>query len=243
MSMLKKVLMTFGLLLVTSVVAFGQGTLRGVVVNSKTNQPEPFINVQAKQNGEMKGGAATDFNGIFIIKPLAAGVYDLEASGVGFASVKIVGINVKASGSTYADTIKMSDKSEVLIEVVVKGTRDKLIDKGSPEGGKRITGKDLERMPGSSIESAVATVAGVGYSDGSVGTARGQDEGMATYVGGMRKKSGVYVPKEAIADIQVILSGTPARYGEAIGGAQVITLKPPANKFNGMVRYETYLDY
>lgn len=243
MSMLKKVLMTFGLLLVTSVVAFGQGTLRGVVVNSKTNQPEPFINVQAKQNGEMKGGAATDFNGIFIIKPLAAGVYDLEASGVGFASVKIVGINVKASGSTYADTIKMSDKSEVLIEVVVKGTRDKLIDKGSPEGGKRITGKDLERMPGSSIESAVATVAGVGYSDGGVGTARGQDEGMATYVGGMRKKSGVYVPKEAIADIQVILSGTPARYGEAIGGAQVITLKPPANKFNGMVRYETYLDY
>ena len=243
MSMFKKVLMTFGLLLVTSVVAFGQGALRGVVVNSKTNEPEPFVNVVAKQNGEMRGGARSNMNGEFNIKPLSAGVYDIEATIVGFADFKIEGVTVKASGTTYIDTIKLRDKTQELVAVVVKATKDPLIDKGNPEGGKRITAKDLERMPGNSIESAVATVAGVGYSDGGVGTARGQDESMATYVGGMRKKSGVYVPKEAIADIQVILSGTPARYGEAIGGAQVITLKPPANKFNGMVRYETYLDY
>lgn len=243
MSMFKKVLMTFGLLLVTSVVAIGQGTLKGVVVNAKTNEPEAFVNVQALQNGEMIRGDATNFNGEFTIKPLSAGVYDIKVSAVGFAETEVKGITVKASGSTYADTIKLQDKTQQLKVVVVTGTKDPLISKGTPEGGKIFTAKDLERMPGSSIESAVATVAGVAYSDGGVGTARGQDEGMATYVGVMRKKSGVYVPKEAIADIQVILSGTPARYGEAIGGAQVITLKPPANKFNGMVRYETYLDY
>lgn len=243
MSMFKKVLMTFGLLLATSVLAFGQGTLRGVVINAKTNQPEPFVNVVVKQNGEMRGGATTDFNGLYAITPLAAGSYDIEASYIGFTSVKLEGVNVKASGSSYADTIKMEEASKTMKTVVIKKSKVPLIDKGSPEGGQRMSSKDLERMPGSSIESAVATVAGVGYQDGGVGTARGQEEGMATYVGGIRKKSGVYVPKEAIAEIQVILSGTPARYGEAIGGAQVITLKPPANKFNGMVRYETYLDY
>lgn len=243
MSMFKKVLMTFGLLLVTSVVAFGQGTLRGVIVNAKTNEPEPFVNVVAKQNNEQRGGAATNMNGEFAIKPLSAGTYDIEVSAMGFTPVRLEGINVKASGSSYADTIKLEPTAKVLTTVVVKTQKVPLIDKGSPEGGQRMSSKDLERMPGSSIESAVATVPGVGYSDGGVGTARGQEEGMATYVGGMRKKSGVYVPKEAIAEIQVILSGTPARYGEAIGGAQVITLKPPANKFNGMVRYETYLDY
>lgn len=241
--MFRKVLMTLGLLIVTSVMAFGQGTLRGTIVNAKTNQPEPFVNVIAKQNGEYRGGAATDVDGNYIIKPLAAGSYDIEASAMGFAPVTLAGVTVKASGSSYADTIKMESASKTMKEVKIVRSKVPLIDKGSPEGGQRMTDKDLARMPGSSIESAVATVAGVGYSDGGVGTARGQDEGMATYVGGMRKNSGVYVPKEAIAEIQVILSGTPARYGEAIGGAQVITLKPPAPKFNGLVRYETYLDY
>lgn len=243
MSMFKKVLMTFGLLLVTSVVAFGQGTLRGVVVNAKNNEPEPFVNVKALQNGEMIRGVACDINGEFIIRSLPAGSYDVEFSSTGFAKLTVNGVNVKASGSTYMDTVKMSSSTEVLKPIVVSGTRNPLIEKGTPEGGQRFSPKDLERMPGSSIESAVATVAGVGYSDGGAGSMRGQDEGMATYVNGMRKKSGVYVPKEAIADLQVILSGTPARYGEAIGGAQVMTLKPPANRFNGMVRYETYLDY
>ena len=66
MSMLKKVLMTFGLLLVTSVAAFGQGTLKGVIVNAKTNEPEPFVNVKATQNGEMRGGAPTNLNGTYL---------------------------------------------------------------------------------------------------------------------------------------------------------------------------------
>ncbi|MBO7540129.1 MAG: carboxypeptidase regulatory-like domain-containing protein, partial [Bacteroidales bacterium] len=105
--MFKKVLMTFGLLLVTSVAAFGQGTLKGVIVNAKTNEPEPFVNVKATQNGEMRGGAPTNMNGEFTIKPLAAGVYDIEVSAVGFHPVKMEGVTVKASGSTYADTIKL----------------------------------------------------------------------------------------------------------------------------------------
>ena len=97
-------------------------------------------------------------------------------------------------------------------------------------------------MPGTSVESIVAAVGGVGYSDGGTSTARGED-GMVTMQGGVRKRTGIQAPKEAIAEIQVILGGTPASIGEAIGGTQIITLKPPSSQFKGIVKYEGWLDY
>ena len=45
MSMFRKVLLTVGLLLATNVVAFAQGTLKGIVMNGSTKEPEPFVNV------------------------------------------------------------------------------------------------------------------------------------------------------------------------------------------------------
>ena len=66
---------------------------------------------------------------------------------------------------------------------------------------------------------------------------------MVTMQGNVRKRTGVSVPKDAIAEIQVILGGTPASIGEAIGGTQIITLKPPTSQFKGMVRWEGYMDY
>ena len=97
-------------------------------------------------------------------------------------------------------------------------------------------------MPGNSVDAIVAAVGGMGFNDGGTSSARGEG-GMVTMQGGVRKRTGINVPKDAIAEIQVILGGTPASIGEAIGGTQIITLKPPTSKFQGLVRWEGYLDY
>lgn len=47
------------------------------------------------------------------------------------------------------------------------------IEIGTPESGQRITSDDIAHMPGTAVESIVASVGGVGYSDG--GTARGEN--------------------------------------------------------------------
>ena len=241
--MFRKVLLTVGLLLATNVVAFAQGTLKGIVMNGSTKEPEPFVNVIVLQNGEQKGGATTDFDGSYTIKPLAPGNYDVKVSAVGMGTVMIKAVPVKASGFSYAETITLESASKTLTEIKIVEHKIPLVEKGSPESGARVSKEDIQRMSASDVSSIVATTtAGVGYSDGGAGTARGE-EGMVTYVGNARKNTGVSVPKEAIEEIQVILGGTPARYGEAIGGTQIITLRPPSNLYHGSLRYETYLDY
>ncbi len=241
MSMLKKVLMTIGLALATSVAAFAQGTLKGTITDSKTQEPLPFVNVVAKQDGQQIRGGQTDFDGVYTIKPLPVGKYDIEVSSVGYQKYVRTGVNVTASGFSIAD-IQLVPTATNLEEVVIVEQKVPVIEIGTPESGSRLSSEDIARMPGTSVDAIVAAVGGVGYNDGGTSTARGED-GMVTMQGGVRKRTGIQAPKEAIAEIQVILGGTPASIGEAIGGTQIITLKPPSSQFKGIVKYETWLDY
>ena len=222
-------------------VAFAQGTMKGTITDKKTNEPMPFVNVIVKQDGKQVHGGTTDFDGVFTIKPLAVGTYDIEVSSVGYNRYQRTGIQVKASGFTVVD-IQLTSSATNLDVIEIEADRVPIIEVGSPESGQRMSAEDIQHMPGNSVDAIVAAVGGMGFNDGGTSTARGE-EGIVTMTGGVRKRTGVNVPKEAIAEIQVILGGTPASIGEAIGGTQIITLQPPTSKFQGLVRWEGYLDY
>ena len=240
--MFRKVLLTIGLLLATQVVALAQGTIKGVITDESNGEPLISANVVIKQDGQLVTGARTDLDGNYTIKGVQVGKYDIEVSYVGYQTVKSE-IQVKATGFTvYNQKLGKTAGGKQLKEVKIVTNKVPVIEIGAPESGTRLSADDIGRMPSNSVDGIVAAVAGVGYSDGGSGTARGEDN-MVTQVGNVRTRTGVNVPKEAIAEIQVVLGGTPANIGEAIGGTQIITLKPPSNKFMGLVKYETYLDY
>ena len=207
MSMFRKVLLTIGLLLMANIV-LAQGTIKGTVIDPKTKEPVPFANVVAKQDGKQIKGTQTDMEGNFTLRPLDVGQYDIQASCVGYTTYTREGFTVKASGISPI-TIELSQSSKTLETVEIKESKNPIIDIGSAETGQRMSAEDIAHMPGTSVESIVAAVGGVGYNDGGTSTARGE-EGMVTMTGGVRKRTGVNVPKEAIAEIQVILGGTPA---------------------------------
>lgn len=240
MSMFRKVLMTIGLLLMANLV-LAQGTIKGTVIDSKTKEPVAFANVVATQDGKQIKAGRTDLDGNFTIKPLDVGQYDVSVSSVGYNPYTWKGFNVKASGVSVCN-IEMSSGAVTLDDVIIEDDKNPIIDVGSAESGKRINSEDIKHMPGTSIDNIVAAVGGVGYDDGGSGAARGEGN-MVTNVGGVRKRTSIQVPKDAIAEIQVILGGTPASIGEAIGGTQVITLKPPTSQFHGSLTYRGYLDY
>ena len=239
--MFRKVLLTIGLLIAAQVVAFAQGTMKGAITDEKTGEPLIGANVVAKQGGQIMGGGRTDYEGNYTIKGLQVGRYEIEISYMGYTTVKTE-IDVKATGFTILNEKLAKSGAQQLKEVVVKAQKVPVIEIGAPESGTRLSADDIGKMPANSVDGIVAAVAGVGYSDGGTGSARGE-EGMVTMTNGVRTRTGVNVPKEAIAEIQVVLGGTPANIGEAIGGTQIITLKPPSTKFQGLVKYETYLDY
>lgn len=222
-------------------VALAQGTIKGTITDEKTNEPLPFVNVVVKQDGKQVHGGTTDFDGVFTIKPVNVGTYDIEVSSVGYNRYQRTGIQVKATGFTVVD-IKLKSGATNLEEITIEADKVPIIEVGSPESGQRMSAEDIQHMPGNSVDAIVAAVGGMGYSDGGTSSARGEG-GMVTMQGGVRKRTGINVPKDAIAEIQVILGGTPASIGEAIGGTQIITLKPPTSQFQGLVRWEGYLDY
>ena len=238
MGMLRKLFFTLGLLLTTGLMLYSQGVLTGTITDASTKEPLPFVNVIVEQNGQQMGGAQTDMDGNYQIKPLAPGDYDIRASFVGYKTVLKTGVKVNASGFSKGGSIEMSPTSEMLNVVEVVEYAIPLLEQGTSETGKRISAEDLDNMTANSVDAIIANVGGITDSDGGAGSARGEGS-MVTYVNGVAKKGSVNIPKQAIAEIQVILGGTPASIGEAIGGSTNITLKPPQNTFTGFVQYQT----
>lgn len=85
----------------------GKVRVTGVVLNAKTKQPEPFVNVTVNKDGEMIGGAATNFEGEFtILAPCKKfGEYEIEVSGIGFKRLKIL-INIDKKNK---DNVELGD--------------------------------------------------------------------------------------------------------------------------------------
>lgn len=95
------------------------GTLVGTIVDAQTGEPLPFVFVVAEQNGIQKGGAQTDINGNYQIKPLAGGYYDIEARLVGYKKSIKKGVRVSSSGYSSAGKILLELTSDELNEVIV----------------------------------------------------------------------------------------------------------------------------
>ena len=239
MSMLRKLSFAVGLFLIAGFSLFAQqGILKGVITDVETGEPMPFVNVVVKQNGEMISGAQTDMEGNYTVRNLPVGKYDIHATSIGYAEFVKKGVQVSATGFSTGGDIQMQSAATALEAVVIVDYKVPLIEKGSAESGQKLSTEDIQRMPSTSVEGILSTVGGVSYNDGGTGTARGEGQ-MVTYVNGVRKQGAVNIPKQAIGEIQVILGGTPARFGESMGGTTNITLQPPSNEFLGNLRYET----
>ena len=171
---------------------YGAGTLKGTITDAKTGEELPFVNVVLKYNGKQFNGASTDFDGYYSFQLLPSGNYELEISYVGYNRV-IYKVNVRNIGATICD-IQLTPSAVSLDEIVIMDDKAPVMEIGAPEHGARMSSEDIQRMPGNSVEDVVAVVGGMGYSDGGVSD-------MVTLQGSVRKRTGVNVPKDAIAEI------------------------------------------
>ena len=69
----------------------GKVRVTGVVKDSVTNEPEPFVNVTLNKDGKMIAGCATNLNGEFTIWAPCKdfGKYEIKVSAIGFKDVRI----------------------------------------------------------------------------------------------------------------------------------------------------------
>ena len=91
-----------------------KGCLKGTIIDAKTKEPLPFVNVGLKKDGKMVKGASTDFDGMFTLKPIPAGEYTLEVSFIGYKRVIREGIRIKPTGFTMLEVSLPPDSTAVL---------------------------------------------------------------------------------------------------------------------------------
>jgi outer membrane receptor protein involved in Fe transport len=238
--MIRNLLLTFGLILSTGIALFAQqGALKGKVIDKETKEPIAFANIVLENKGTMVGGATSDFDGNYQIKPIPPGKYDLKATFIGYKTVVIQGIAISADKTRFYDII-MSPTSETLEEVEIVEYTVPLISKDETSSGASVTADEIAKMPNRSANAVATTVGGVFSKDGERGSVRGaRSNATAMYIDGIRVIGSSSVPQSAIEQVDVILGGTPAQYGDATSGVINVTTKGASRKFGAGLELET----
>lgn len=232
--MLRKLLSFGALLLFTvSMAQVGSGSLKGKVLDSESGELLPFVNVVVDNAGTQVGGAATDFDGVYFIKPIPPGKYDILISYVGYQPKKIQGVIINANKITFQD-IKLSAGVQLETYEVVSYTVP-LIDKDGGASGGTVTREDIARLPGRSANSIASTVAGTSDAGtgGGISIRGARSENTYYYIDGIKVPAGAGtgLPKSAIQEVQVITGGVPANYGDVTGGVISVTTRGPQREF------------
>ena len=155
--MTKKILI-LSLLVLVSVLAFSQSTIKGFVYDKQSGEPVIFTNVFLHKTSY---GAVTDVNGYYSISGLPEGEYSLMVTSLGYDSLKVkVNLNKDqivsrklflAKGSVQLNEFEVfSERQEAKTEVkmsVVKITA-KQINKLPTVGGESDLAQYLQVLPG-----------------------------------------------------------------------------------------------
>lgn len=233
--------MTLAIVLATCTLAIAQqGRLKGKITDD-TGEPVPFANIIVEKGGTQVGGASSDFDGNYDINPIPPGTYDLKASCIGLNPFVLKGLVIPANKITYYD-VKMKSGAINLGEVTVIDYEIPLISKDNTTSGASITSEEIAKLPNRSAEGVASSVGGVFSSDGEVGSIRGARESAVYYIDGVKVIGSASVPQGAIDQVDVILGGTPAMYGDAMGGIINMTTKGPSRTFGGGLEYEASVE-
>ena len=238
--MIRNLLLTLGFIVATGIVAYAQqGAIKGKIFDKNTKEPIPFANIVLENKGSMVGGATSDFDGNYMIKPIPPGKFDLKATFVGYKTSITQGIVIGADKIRVFD-IELTATSEMLEEVEITTYVVPLIDKDKTVSGATVTAEEISKMPNRNANSVATTVGGVFSQDGERGSVRGaRGDQTATYIDGVRVTGMSNIPQSAIEQVDVMLSGLPARYGDVTSGVINITTKGPARQFGAGIELES----
>ncbi len=137
------------------------GIIKGRVFDPVSNEPVPFVNVIIQGTTD---GATTDIDGKYEISGLVPGLYNLQASFVGYKTRLIYEVEVKNARAAIID-IELEENAEVLEAVEIEADPFSK-SQDSPVSLRRIGVNEIRRNPGGNrdISRAVQVLPGVASS-------------------------------------------------------------------------------
>ncbi len=225
------------------------GRISGVVKDKETGEPLPGTNVLLVGTTY---GAASDVNGEFYIQNIPVGVYTLQATFVGYATMRIENIRVRI-GLTERVTVNMTPSVLQGQEITIIGERP-LIEKTSTNTTRILNTEQIENLPIRGVTAAAALNPGVVTQDGVYYIRGSRGDAVGYYVEGVNTRdvvgsSGAFgissasnmatVIPEALEEVQMQAGGYTAQYGGASGGIIASVLKSGTPDYRFSLRLET----
>jgi hypothetical protein len=167
-------------------------------------------------------GAATDVNGEYIILNVAAGVYELRCSYIGYQSRTISNIRVNA-GLTIAQDFQLPAEGIQVGTVEVVALRP-LVNKYNTNANRITTSDDIEALPIRGIDQILAVTPGVVLQDNTIFIRGGRQDEVGYYLEGanitdpMVGGRSITLVQEALEEVQVQSGGYTAEFGNANSG-------------------------
>lgn len=199
------------------------GKVAGMVTAAATG--EPLVGVNIEIVGE-RMGAATDIDGVYFILNVPPGKYELQASMIGYKTMKVLDVIVNAGRTTTIDfrlEVEVVEGEEV---VVVAQRPDVERDKTSTSAIVRFD--EVQMLPGVRDIGDILTLTAEVID----GHFRGGREGEEYYLlQGMGivnplDRSSAFLPiMSGVEEVEVITSGFGAQYGNAQSGVVNISMK------------------
>ncbi|MFB1022760.1 MAG: TonB-dependent receptor, partial [Vicingaceae bacterium] len=234
--MLRKLLLTLAIAMGFATAAnaqVGQGTIKGTVTEKANGEPVPFANVVLYRGKEQILATTTDFDGVYTLKPIPPGTYDIKYTYVGFSPKPVTGVSVSSGKLKILDA--QLSKGIDIEEVEIYAER--LIEIDQTETGESFNRTKIQQMAVRSVAD-ITKAAGNGISskdDGSGATfVRGQRSGSSvTFIDGVKVIGSTNLPKSAIEEVSVKTGGLSAQYGDVTGAVTTVTTRGAFTEYFG----------
>jgi TonB-dependent receptor len=242
----KNILSVFLLTILLSARVFpqGSGSINGKIVESTTG--EDLIGANIYLEGTSLG-AASDLNGVYLMKGIPAGSYNLIASMIGYTKLTVTGVEVK-DGQTHKLDLILSPETIEINEVIVtarmiEDNESSLLKlrQRSNSISDAISSELISRSGSSNAADAMTKVTGASVVGGKYVYVRGLGERYSsTHLNGTELPSADpdkksfnmdLFPSGVINNIVTVKSFTPDKPGNFSGGIIDIATKTYPDKF------------
>lgn len=212
------------------------GKIKGRVIDAETGDPLPGANVFLE--GTMMG-AASDFEGHYVILNVKPGNYTLRATMMGYTPFRVENVRVNVDLTTeinfnLSSTVIQSGETVTIVAERPMVVRDLTATTAVVDADQ------IEALPVTEVTEAIELQAGLVRDAGGGLHVRGGRSGEISYWIDGVPVTDVYdggtvvdVNKDMVQELQVVSGAFNAEYGQAMSGIVNITTKEGDNKFGG----------
>lgn len=218
------------------------GKIQGRVVDDVTRAPIPGASVQVVGTTIIN---LTNEQGYYFLNEVPAGLRSVEATFIGYRSVRIVDERILA-GQTTTLNFSLATSAVRLETLVVEGERNPLVPRDQTSTKSIVQGEMVDQLPLDNAAGVIVLQPGVVETNRGRTIRGGRPNEEAVFLDGMLVRgfgtgnaANLELPTNALEQVDVNVGGFAAEFGEAQSGVVSYVTKTGGSAFNGSLEYLT----